>query len=158
MNEYKRLKYFILGFLAFYLIAGYSTELMGHHYDKNIPPFFSWLLFTNVPLEHYSTLRTLRILSTESKIFNPPLLYGEAYGVVPNPDSAKSRLTIMELADSLKNHHTTEINMLRTGLEENFLPRHTHYQVIELQYDPVEFYKSGKVHDAIVLGDFVVNK
>jgi hypothetical protein len=154
MEGYNRLKRLIIVLIVSYFIIGISTEVIFAEHGRAMPPFFSWFLFKHVPNEKYSTMSTIRILSARGRTFSPPMLYGKAYGIVKDPNSGKSRLLITQLANNLEVGNESEAEKLRKGFEENFLLKPTHYEVVHLKFNPLDFYKEGKIHEIIRLGEF----
>lgn len=75
MKEYNRLKTFIIAFLAFYFVAGLSTEVLLKNREKDLPPFFSWFLFDHVPNETGVTAYAVRIMEYHGEKLDPPVLF-----------------------------------------------------------------------------------
>lgn len=157
MKEYNKLKFIVLFVIVFYFFAGLSTEIFLSGREKDFPPFFSWFLFDTVPNEKYTTKYTLLIVDVNGKLFNPPVFYNQAKGIVKEPDSPKARDLIRYLATSLVRNDSESIERYRKLLEQIYLPRNTHYEVVAADYNPIVLFKTGKYEKIEKLEEFKTN-
>src|SRR3989338_3047370 len=157
MKEYKQLQKFIVIFLIFYFIAGLSTEVLLPGREKDIPMFFSWFLFDQTPNEKWSTEYAARILEFDGKIFNPPILFNEAYGIIDKPNSSKMRDLIRRLVSSTAMGALRESEQLRRLLEQIYLPAPIRYELVILSYDTIRRFQTGEFADIKKLGEFTKN-
>lgn len=142
MKDLKSLKIFLISFLVVYFIVGLSTAALPAWKNKSITPFFSWFLFDKVPNKGQTS--SVRILEYDGNVFEPPLLFTEAKNVVSEPRSQKARQVIQEFLRSIERNQSEEIESVRATFEQNFLPSCVRYEVVALEYNPIERWKSGQ--------------
>jgi hypothetical protein len=157
VSSYKSLKKIILLVLLFYFSAGLSTEIFMNGKEKDFPPFFSWFLFERVPNEKYSTKYVVNITQIGGEQFNPPVLYGDAKGIVNEPASPKARDLIRFIGLNLNRGSTNESEKLRKYLERVYLPRSTKYEILLITYNPLTYFKTGKIEKSRKLGEYMTN-
>lgn len=141
MRNYTILKKFIIAFLVMYFIGGLFTEVLPAWRDKSMIPFYSWFLFDTVP--NARQVPALRILEYRGNVLEPPPLFAEAQGLVDDPQSPKARELIGELSKSIMASQEEEGKRLRAFLEQSFLPPCVRYEVVLIEYDPIERWKTG---------------
>lgn len=141
MGNYTILKTFVLAFFIVYFVGGLATEILPPWKDKSMIPFYSWFLFDKVPNERH--IPSLRILEYEGNSVEPPLLFAEAKGVVKEPRSPKARELIGALGRSIWKNQEEESRRLREFLEQSFLPLCVRYEIVMIEYDPIERWKTG---------------
>lgn len=141
--NYTLLKKLLIIFLVVYFIGGLATKALPAWKDKSIIPFYSWFLFDKVPNKDRTT-SAVRIIEYRGDIFQPPLLFTEAEGVVTEPRSPKARDVIQNLARSIARSQEEQSRFLREAFEQNFLPSCVRYEVISLEYNPIERWKTGR--------------
>jgi len=142
MADYNKLKKYIIVFLIIYFIGGLSTAALPAWKDKSITPFFSWFLFHKVP--NNGQMASVRILEYNGDVFDPPLFFTQAEDVVADPRSQKARQLIHEFLKSIQLKQDKKSEEVRAIFEQNFLPSCIRYEVVALEFNPIERWKSGQ--------------
>lgn len=107
-------------------------------------PFFSWFLFALTP--NPSAEYNFQIITYGEQTFSPPIIYNEAKGIVPSPNSIKVPRLATTMAKALEENQTDEYHTAKRVFESNYLDNQKSiYQLIEINYDPLERWKTGEV-------------
>lgn len=139
MADYKRLKIFIGGFLIVYFVVGFFTRYIP---KGEIFPFFSWRLFQSIPntIVEYGVMISIY----NGKPFQPPRLFQDAKGIIPQSDSINAREIIQNLGRAHAKNQIEKRENLRKLFEKNFLKLPARYQLIRMRYNPIQKWKSGE--------------
>jgi len=140
MTSYKNLERFIMSLLVIYVMVGFSTRLLPAWSDKSIIPFYSWFFFVDVP--ERVQLPALIILENNEIILEDPVFYQDAVGIVEQPRSPKVRELTTKLRKSLDENNKEDIMHFRSILEEGFLPGCIRYSVADIEYNPINRWRS----------------
>lgn len=142
--HYHRLKVLVIGFLIAYFVVGIAARTVTAG-DEDTYPFFSWFLFSKVPSRIQSDY-AIKIIEVDGKPLPQPTLLEKTSGIFNNSRSlAEYFQTARNLGVSLKQKQLGQVNQIRTHLEKNlFSGRLVTYEVLEIRYNPIERYKSGK--------------
>lgn len=135
------LKAFILWSLAAYAVGGLATEILLPGREKGAIPFYSWFLFNLVP--NHMQVYAVEISEQNGRVFDPPLPFRAAVGIVANPASPKARELIQRIGDRLNANDERTADALRRSFERTFLPTKTSYRIVRLEYDPLERWRNG---------------
>ncbi len=122
---------------------------------KRYIPFYSWFLFDKVP--NKSATIELKLLSSGEKVFDPPLAFNKAKGIVTNPRSTQARLVIQKIGEALVRGNINEAERLRRLFEKVFLKIPAKYELVLVTYDPLERWKNARV-DTKILKTFDTEK
>ena len=135
------LKTFLLAVLATYTIGGFLAEVLLGHATYRAIPFFSWSLFSLTPnrVETYA----VRIHEYQGQTLNPPLDFAVAHGIIDRPESPKARTLIQNFGRRLEAGDDKGARELRRTFETVFLAPLMRYEVVRLDYDPIERWRSG---------------
>jgi hypothetical protein len=144
MTRYHLLRKFIFVLLVIYFVVGLSREFMlqtGGR-EKELIPFFSWFLFEKVPGNTRSQL-AIRIVEYQGKKLDPPVLFEQADGIVDEPRSSKAKELIRRFGPEVMSGRAQEAERLRRILEQVYLPDNVRYELVMLQYNPVQRFEQG---------------
>lgn len=155
-SRYTGFKLLIAGLLISYFVIGLSTEIFLDGKEKNFPPFFSWFLFETVPNKNSKIEYTIRIVEYQGKTIEPPVFYEQAFGIIDNPGSPKSRSLIRTFAYALERKRDDESQRLRRLLEQIYMPGSIKYQVVSVRYDPIKRLTENE-YTVKLLGEFTKN-
>jgi len=146
--SYKLLKKVVIVFLAAYFSVGLLARFLSIGTER-FYPFFSWFLFTRVP-PRIQTSFDLRIYEFEGKQFDPPIFFEKAGSVYKKNSRlmAEYRNLIQRLGTAAKQNRKDEITQLRRELEANFLSHPVIYDIVEIRYNIIEYWKSGHIIEA----------
>ena len=145
--SYGVLKKFIIIFLIVYFSAG----MLARHLSKgpeDVYPFFSWFLFHRVP-PRTQTGFSIRVHELDGRRFEPPIFFEEV-GDMYDKDSRSAREyqhLVRILGRSVKQNKTDEVERLREKLERNFLSHPATYEIVEVTYNPVDRWRTGRLID-----------
>ncbi len=124
--------------LLLYFVVGISTAIL--HGDE-VYPFVSWFLFTTVPQERIDY--GLLIYEFDGKTVEPPRLYQEAHGIVPDADSMTAYRVIQQIGKAKADNQTEELRTLVALLEDSFLQAPARYELVRIRYRPLERWRTG---------------
>ena len=139
MLSYNRLKIFIGGFLIVYFVIGFLTRYIP---KGEVFPFFSWKLFDSIP--NTSTEYGVLVSIYNGKSFQPPRLFKDAKGIIPQYDSIQARNIIQNMGKAHVKAQIEERERLRRLFEKNFLKLPARYQLIRMRYNPLQRWKNGE--------------
>lgn len=142
MRSYSALKLFLLLCIATYFTIGLLTEIFG---KQEIIPIYSWFLFITVPNEkvEYAVL----LYEYHGKVFQPPIFFQEAKGIVNQPTSAVALSNIQDFGRAESAGNKEESERVRKLFEQNFLPPPARYELVRLRYDPVQRWRKGEIKE-----------
>lgn len=156
---YPHLKILIISILIFHFILGFSTKyFLKTDTDFKPFPFFSWSLFSKVP-EDVEVLHTLRILSLNGKKLDRPIFFADAeflFAVDKNSPRAWYNL-FQDLAYALESGGEKEVEQIRKSIERHILVESIEYEVVEVRFRPINFYKNREVIELKHYGTFQVS-
>ena len=147
--SYRTLKAVSLTSLVIYFIVGASV------FSKEIYPFFSWSLFDRVP-NHVRGF-TIRIHKLGDSVYNPPLPFHKAQRLITRPGGGSATAyynTVQDLGNSILKNNYKLIKKNRFKLEQAFRVAPFEYEIILVEYDPVEFWKTGEYTEEKVIAIF----
>jgi len=149
MRSYCRLKTGFAAFFLLYLILaplGYLTQ------NKEIFPFFSWVLFAKVPNpgHHYDVV----ISKHNQQPIQPPLPYNRADAYATSARTITSYQFIQKMGRAHDQGRPEEFAQLNQLFQRDFLKKGAlTYQLTRIFYDPVERWH-GKEPDVDVIETF----
>jgi hypothetical protein len=129
--------------LAAYFLMGYARIR-----TTDWVPFSAWALFVFVPNEPVAYGVKLR--SAGDRVFDPPLDFKRADGIVANPHDIVSAFNIDMLGFALEKGDSAAADRYRGLLEANALPKAARWDLVRLDYDPVDRWKTGRAAESIV--------
>jgi hypothetical protein len=129
--------------LAVYFLAGYARIR-----TTDWVPFSAWALFVFVPNEPVAY--GVKIHSAGDRVFDPPLDFKQADGVVAAPHDVVAAFNIDKLGFALEKGDSAAAARFRGLLEANALPKAARWDLVRLAYDPVDRWKTGRVSESIV--------
>ncbi len=146
-------------FLCLYAGIGFTAHLAARE-AEDVYPFFSWFLFVTVPQRSQSSF-DIRIIAVDGKELDPPQLLFQNAEAFMRPDPAKRDMLALALAQALgralRQENQIEIERFREQLASRFIIPVT-YEVREIGYDPIEYFKSKSVATSTILGTFTTGK
>lgn len=145
MNRYRVIWKTVLIGLFLYMVIGFLTFDIKNKKSNEVFPVFSWFLFAEVPQKNHIRY-TIRIYEIDGKTLPVPLLFAEA-GAYSNPHSVSANKLIQDLGKALVENQIQEVKGIRELLEQNQIHRVNRYELIQLTYDPVERFKTGKAEE-----------
>jgi hypothetical protein len=152
---YRFLKYFFAIFIAVYFIGGLYTRntRAGEAY-----PFYSWFLFDQVPNEKNDF--TIRIVSYGGKTYNPPLEFSETREIFQtiNQSATQYLYIVQDLGYAIIGQKQEQILTDRERLEKIFLGTPARYEVLQVRYDPVQYWKTGEYKELKVIATYESGK
>ena len=136
------LKGFIVTVLIAYAVGGFLTELRPPFRERDLIPLFSWFIFATVP----NDARPFAVLIHEydGRPLDPPLLFGEATGIISNPRSSQAADLFQRWGWSALGGDAARAEGLRRVFEESFLYRPARYELVETNFNPVERWRTGR--------------
>jgi hypothetical protein len=139
MRLYRITKLWLSTFLAVYFVIGLITEV---YPGREVFPFFSWFLFTLAPQagERYALI----LHEVNGTVVDPPRIYQDADGLVPNVQSDKMAELIQRLGAAIEQGETGQERQFRQLLEANYLFPNTRYDIVRIDFDPVVRWKTGR--------------
>lgn len=139
-------KKLVLGFLAFYFVAGV--------YAVDQYPFFNWALFTKIPNEQ--TDFTIEVRSFDGTKYDPPLAFSETRFIFDAIGQSPTQYTqpISELGQALDRDDGTRIAERRAYIERVFDGKEFSYDVLKITYDPVELWRTGAYRSREVIASY----
>lgn len=151
---------FIIGFIILYFLIGMVTGFLR---GKEIFPFFSWSLFSNIP--NKTNEYTIIVDVYNGMIVSPPQLFQEAKEIIRQFDSRNisppaSIIAYYLMQDFGKAYERGEIQKaekLRRLFEANYIKAPARYRLVRLIYNPVERWKTGK-YEMINIQEFSVGR
>lgn len=135
------LRGFIVALLLGYAIASFLTELRPPFRERRLIPLFSWFIFHTAPQD--SRDFTVLFRGYDGRSLDPPLLFGEAWGIVADPRSSQAADLFRRWGHSLRTGDSSDAKALRRIFESSFLHRPAEYELVEISFDPVERWKAG---------------
>ncbi len=134
MTSYKIL---IFAFISTYFFIGILLGAVDYP-NEEIFPFFSWSLYSKVPnnVKKY----TLRITEYRNQKIEP-VLFAQAFGRVINPTSTHAERIIQDMGKSF--HNNPARFKIEQKLIDNYLLKTTRYELIMIEYEPLQKYKYG---------------
>jgi hypothetical protein len=129
--------------LAAYFLVGYARIR-----TTDWVPFSSWALFVFVPNEPVAYGVKLR--AAGDRVFDPPLDFRQADGIVAAPHDIVSAFLIDKLGFALEKGDSASVEGYRALLEANALGKTTRWDLVRLKYDPVDRWKTGNAAESIV--------
>lgn len=145
--SYNAIKIFLVTvIISYFYVAFYVTS---HVPEGEVYPFFSWFVFTRVPPES-NTEYTLKILEYEGRKLDPPIFLKDAYKTYLTPSIAPPTYNyiVQSLADNVIAEQPDKVEQYRNALEGGFLSREAVYEIVEIRFDTLEYYKTGKFYES----------
>jgi hypothetical protein len=117
-------------------------------------PFFSWFLFAKIP-NPQSTL-TMRMLSYGDTTYDPPLPFDKTSFIfrAVGQYSTQYLPVIRSFGGAIEKGEDT--SLYRKRLENIFL-KPARYQIVRIQYDPVDYWRSRAIKKEVLLGTFTTH-
>lgn len=140
--SYTTLRHLMLSFLALYALIGLVTK---HKLEKDTYPFFSWSLFSDVPntIVEY----TIAVTEKDGLPISPHMLFKKenTTQIFTKKHSALYYFdTIQRLGAAIVENNGETIAKERKLLEEDLLPE-TSYGVVRIRYNPLDYFRDGKL-------------
>ena len=82
--------------------------------------------------------------------FKTPLLYRDAKGIVPDPESIDLYVNVQRLAKAERNNDDKTVTFIRQLLETKFLAKPCEYELVRVTYNPINYWKEGKKQVALI--------
>ncbi len=141
MKRYRRLRQCVVWFLVAELIIGMGGWLTPRH---EVFPFAAWFLFLLVPYQTSDYDLVLRAEGTRP--LDPPPSFNQASGaLVQASHSIVSYQVIQQLGDAEKKGDDARSLALRRQIEAQFRVPFIHYDLVRVEYHPVERWQTGQI-------------
>lgn len=150
---YAYLRAGIFGFLALYFAAGLYLFLDGTFPEDETYPFFAWTLFRVVPQPEASAFR-VRITAVDGKTLAAPLFFDEAGPIVSKNQTLNYRFIEEALGKAVAAQDSARIEAARRSIEDSFTANQVRYEVIEVNYRTIEYWKTRTYDTLRVLASF----
>lgn len=152
--SYRFLKFFFAVALVIYFAGGLATS----GYQKEVYPFFSWFLFDQVPNEKQDF--TMRIISYGGQEYDPPLEFSQASHIFQsiNQSATQYFYVIQDLGYGILNKNDSQAQNARERLEKIFLGAPAKYEILQVRYDPVQYWKTGEFIEAKLMATYETGK
>lgn len=120
-------------------------------------PFFSWFFFSEIPNHEHGY--TIRLLSYGEESYTEPLPFSQMKFLFRSLGQAPTVYTpiIEKLGESVKTNNAQVILENRDKLESIF-KKSARYEVLEVWYDPLEYWHTGTYQEATTLATFFTEK
>lgn len=117
-------------------------------------PFFNWDLFSFIPNER--TEFTIEISRYGDEVYNPPLKFSEAGFIFRNVNASPTEYTpiIRQLAWAIQRNDRSEIDLQQDHLEKAFAGLPYSFRLLEVNIDPVDYYKTGHYEIVSLMGTY----
>ncbi|MEK7627917.1 MAG: hypothetical protein AAB421_00655 [Patescibacteria group bacterium] len=141
----------IFSFLAMYFVLGFMTSFAQ---KGEVYPFFSWSLFSYTP--NKGEAFTMEITAVGGKVQNPPIAFNETRPLFEKISQSPTQYTpiIRDLGIALAHNKTSAIDLLSKKLSLLFPSGRFSYDILRIEYDPVEYWRSKTYTTHEVLGTF----
>lgn len=143
--SYGAYRYVVLGLLAAYFMIGAALFVFSPALNE-VYPFFSWTLFREVP-QRDSIRYVVRVTAVNGVQLAQPVFLDQSEGIVKGGVGATNDSRISQLRSAVLEDDTDAIRTAREQLEETFLPRDVAYELVEIHFDPIDFWKTGAYSD-----------
>lgn len=113
------------------------------------------MVFSRVPAIVQSDY-TLRIISINEQKLTPPILLRDAYGKYLSSSTAMSHYNyaIRGLASSIQSQKLGEARRFRSILETSFLNNSAVYELVGIEYNTIDYWRSGQILTINVIKEF----
>ena len=149
--SYRTLKFIALASLIGYFAIGMTLKFAKPHNETY--PFFSWYFFSEIPIPGHAY--TIQLLSYGETQYDPPLPFSKMGPLfVPIRQSPTEYTPIIKaLGVALEKDDAAQIELTRNKLEAVF-KKPARYEVLLVDYDPLELWKYGTYTNSSVLAIF----
>lgn len=118
-------------------------------------PLYSWTIFTDVPrtIESYPTLR---ISYVNGVAIEPPIYFVDAdklFDTSKKPKDSWYKL-FEQLSRDIQSGDNAHILATRKEIEAGFLSANVTYELVQIRFQPIEFFRTRKVLNSISYGIF----
>lgn len=155
--SYRAAKISVLLFLAVYFCTGMLAQFFAKGVEDAYP-FFSWFLFSRVPLRIQSEY-AIRFLEIGGKTVDPPLFFKKAPGALRNKERRSPDeyyVLVQSLGGAVKRKDAEETARLRLEIEKEMLDHPAVYEISEIIFNPVELWRNGSVMEIKPLAEFTL--
>ncbi|MEX2090534.1 MAG: hypothetical protein WD989_00140 [Candidatus Paceibacterota bacterium] len=153
--SYRFLKYFFAIILLVYFVGGLASR---NSAKGELYPFFSWFLFDQVPNEKQNF--TMRIISHGGQRHEPPLEFSQATDIFRtiNQSATQYFYVIQDLGYGILNGNDRQIENARERLEKIFLGMPATYEILQVRYDPVQYWRTKEFKELKIIGVYESGK
>jgi hypothetical protein len=146
--DFARKKAVALVCLIVYVCIGFSAHALSPE-SENAYPFFSWFLFVQVPPRVQTGFEVRVVLATSTQPIRTSADF-DAHGLMQRD------IIMLEarIGHAVKGGNPEEIRTAREGLEAR-MTSGAKYELVEITYNPLEYFKNKTTHGESVLAQFI---
>ena len=153
MRRYRRLQLFAAAALAFMLAVGLGGTLLPSH---EMFPFASWFLFSLVPGPQSEFDLVLHDASDAPG--NPGRSFRVADHLVRHSHSVVFHELIQQLGAAEERRDAPASRALRRQIEADFEPGVGRYDLVRMEYSPIERWRTGVVRETVGVRAFATGE
>ncbi len=150
-----RITKILLLFLFLYFLIGVTARL-GMDNEEQVYLVSSWYLYSKVPPSIQKDF-TVLVHQVGGKVYSPPLFIDDTQGIVFSSlvDYNHSLVhNVRDLGRAVLFGEKMEITRAQTELESKFITRPISYELVQISFNPIDRWKTGKILQSQSLAKF----
>ena len=138
LSVYRRQRGWLAGVLMLQLVGGLGVLFAP---GQEVFPLYSWFLFPLTP--NPGVRAELRLLEYQGRAYAPPVSLESARDVVATTQAPVVVRLARDLARAIAQKNEPEANRIRQILEGNYMAGPGRYELVEIEYDPIQRLQTG---------------